>query len=90
MREGDLVACTVERFTSDGDGVAKVDARELVVPGAFPGESVKVRVLHLAKKRPLAHGRLFEVVTASEGRRAAPCAQHPSHGGRCTGCALLA
>jgi 23S rRNA (uracil1939-C5)-methyltransferase len=89
MLEGDLVEGTITRLGPDGDGVADVDGRELLVPGAFPGEVVSARILHLAKRRPLAHGKLVDVLSPRADRREAPCAQHPTRGGRCTGCPLL-
>lgn len=88
MREGDLIEGTVERIDDAGDGVVRAAGRALHVPDVFPGEVVRARVLHVAKRRSEAHGRLVEVVTPSPGRREAPCPQHPSRGGRCTGCPL--
>ncbi len=89
MLEGDLIEGTIARLDAEGDGVAEVEGRAVLVPGAFPGEVVRARVLHVAKRRPLAHARLHELVTACPERREAPCLQHPTRGGRCTGCPLL-
>lgn len=89
MREGDLIEGTIARLDSEGDGVLEADGRAILVPGAFPGEVVRARVLHLAKRRPLGHAKRIELVTPRDERREAACAQHETRGGRCTGCPLL-
>ena len=72
----------IERLANDGRGIAFIDGRTWFVAGALAGEEVEARVLG-------AHGKIVEarterVFTASEVRRAPPCA----HAGRCGGCSV--
>jgi 23S rRNA (uracil1939-C5)-methyltransferase len=62
--------------------------RELHVPGAFPGEHARVRLLHVSRQHPRAHAELRELLRPHPSRRPAPC---PHHGlaGACNGCPLL-
>ena len=72
----------IERLANDGRGIAFIEGRTWFVSGALAGEEVEARVLG-------AHGKVVEarterVFSASEVRRAAPCA----HAGRCGGCSV--
>ena len=65
----------IDRLGSKGDGVAPLDGGEIIVPGALPGE--EVRVSHNAQR-----GRVEEVLRASPERVDAICV----HYGACGGC----
>ncbi len=65
----------IDRLGSKGDGIARVDAGEIAVPGALPGE--EVRVLHDGRR-----GRVEEILQASADRIDAACV----HYGACGGC----
>ncbi len=74
---------TIESLGAAGDGLGSVNGRRLVVPGALPGERVRVRV-----EASLGEGRwrvaLVGIDSASEDRVVAPC----PHFGQCGGCSL--
>lgn len=89
MREGDLIEGTIAHLSAEGDGILTCEGRQVLVPGAFPGEAVRARLLHVARRRPVAHALLHELVSPSADRVEAPCPRHPARGGRCTGCPLL-
>ena len=101
MRAGDLVELTLSTISPSGDGLgtlpeyapASLDAavppsREIHVPGAFPGETARVRLLHVSRQHPRAHAELRELLAPHPARRDPPC---PHHGlaGACNGCPLL-
>lgn len=72
----------VERIANGGEGVARDgDGRVVFVPGALPGERVRIEVV---EERPRhARGRLVEVERAAPERRSPPC-PHVADG--CGGC----
>ena len=70
---------TIARMGSAGDGVAETPNGPLHIPGALPGETVRVRPAGRDK------AVLEVVLTASPDRVAPPCA-HVADG--CGGCAL--
>ena len=74
-RPGDAV--TVERLGVKGDGEVRIDGDWVPVPGALPGEQVRIAV-----EGPRA--RLLEIVTPSPDRATPPC----PHFGVCGGCRL--
>lgn len=101
MRAGDLVDLDLVTVSSAGDGIGRLAeyapasddpavprAREVHVPGVFPGERARVRLLHVSRQHPRAHAELRELLTPHPQRRPAPC---PHHGfaGACNGCPLL-
>jgi tRNA/tmRNA/rRNA uracil-C5-methylase (TrmA/RlmC/RlmD family) len=70
---------TVDGFTHGGEGVARVEGKAVFVPGALPGEQVRVRVV---EDRPRwARAELVEVLTPSADRTAPPCPYLPDCGG---------
>lgn len=73
---------TIEKLASGGDGVAFDHGRVLFVPGAIPGEIVKVRIEET--HRGYDRARVTEVVTASPDRVSPRCPLY----GRCGGCTL--
>ncbi len=89
MRKGDILQLEVSGLDPSGDGVAEHDGFTVHVEAAFPGERVMARVDYVSKRAPMSHSHLVEVVDGHVGRVDAPCAQHPSRGGRCSGCALM-
>lgn len=93
---GETVEVEVVAISERGEGVARpavVGGRELRVPGLLPGDRARVRVEALARHRPLAHGRLVELLAPSPERRELPCPRHRDQGERgsdCAGCPLMA
>ena len=73
---------TAERVVVGGDALAReADGRVVFVPGALPGERVRVR--SLPDRRGAARAELIEVLDASAERVEAPC-PHVLRG--CGGC----
>ncbi|MCB9660128.1 MAG: class I SAM-dependent RNA methyltransferase [Sandaracinaceae bacterium] len=89
MRKGDILRLDVVALDDAGDGVALLGDHTVHIAAAFPGERVSARVDYVSKRAPMSHAHLVELLAPHERRRSAPCPQHPSRGGRCTGCALM-
>ncbi|MVP00961.1 23S rRNA (uracil(1939)-C(5))-methyltransferase RlmD [Paenibacillus lutrae] len=66
----------------DGEGVGRVDGFTLFIPGALPGERVRVKVLKL--KKQFGYAKLLEVQKASPDRVGPPCPIYD----QCGGCQL--
>jgi 23S rRNA (uracil1939-C5)-methyltransferase len=73
---------TVVDLDHDGRGVARIDGKVVFVPGALPGETIRLG----RRRRRAGHdlGELAEVVVAAPERVTPPC----PHFGVCGGCAL--
>lgn len=89
MRKGDTLTLNVVALDESGDGVAQHAGHAVHVVAAFPGERVSARVDYVSKRAPMSHAHLVEVLTPHPQRKTAACAQHPSRGGRCTGCTMM-
>ncbi|MBK6578970.1 MAG: class I SAM-dependent RNA methyltransferase [Sandaracinaceae bacterium] len=89
MRKGDTLTLDVTALDESGDGVAQLGGHAVHVVAAFPGERVSARVDYVSKRGPMSHAHLLEVLNPHPARKTAPCAQHPSRGGRCTGCTMM-
>lgn len=61
----------VDGWTHGGEGVVRIDGKAVFVPGALPGERVRVRVVE--RHRRWSRAALVEVVDAAAGRVAPPC-----------------
>ncbi|MGE6230922.1 23S rRNA (uracil(1939)-C(5))-methyltransferase RlmD [Paenibacillus chitinolyticus] len=66
----------------DGEGVGRVEGFTLFVPGALPGERVRLKVLKL--KKQYGYAKLLEVLESSPDRVGAPCPIYD----KCGGCQL--
>ncbi|MGW9128654.1 23S rRNA (uracil(1939)-C(5))-methyltransferase RlmD [Paenibacillus chitinolyticus] len=66
----------------DGEGVGRVEGFTLFVPGALPGELVRLKVLKL--KKQYGYAKLLEVLESSPDRVGAPCPIYD----KCGGCQL--
>ncbi|MBV6717340.1 23S rRNA (uracil(1939)-C(5))-methyltransferase RlmD [Paenibacillus chitinolyticus] len=66
----------------DGEGVGRVEGFTLFVPGALPGEKVRLKVLKL--KKQYGYAKLLEVLDSSPDRVGAPCPIYD----KCGGCQL--
>ncbi len=78
--------CGVAELQAPADGASLV----VVVPGAFPNEQVRARIVARSRHHPRMFGQLVEVLQPSPSRRDPPCTAHSAAGGRCDGCALMA
>lgn len=66
----------------DGEGVGRAEGYTLFIPGALPGEQVRVKVLKT--KKQYGYAKLLNVVVASPDRIASPCPIYD----QCGGCQL--
>lgn len=80
VRLGQELELTITGYTSEGQGVARVEGLAVFVAGAIRGETVRVKIEHLG--HTAAYGRLLEVLRPSEHRVAPGC----PHAGACGGC----
>ena len=69
-------------LSHDGWGIAQLGERRIFVPGALPGE--RIRVLPRKRRRQYRLGDLVDIVEPSESRVEPPC----EYFGRCGGCAV--
>jgi 23S rRNA (uracil1939-C5)-methyltransferase len=77
------IELTIERLGQLGEGVASYEGRTVFVPGAFPGDRVRVR---LEQEGKVMRGHLVgEVLVPSPDRKPSPCAISA----RCGGCDWL-
>ncbi len=84
MMTADAVAevARVIDLSHDGCGIAQLGERRIFVPGALPGE--QIRVLPRKHRRQFQLGDLIDIVEPSESRVEPPC----EYFGRCGGCAV--
>jgi 23S rRNA (uracil1939-C5)-methyltransferase len=66
----------------EGEGVGRVEGFTVFVPGALPGERIKVKIVRVQKT--FAYGRLIDILNATEDRAEPPCPIFK----RCGGCHL--
>lgn len=83
LRPGAQLVLNIDDITSEGAGVGRVEGMVVFVPGALPGDSVRVQLNKLQKK--FVEGRLLSIETPAPGRRPSPC----PHQGTCGGCPLM-
>lgn len=82
VAKNDEVLIDIIGMTHDGEGVGRAEGYTLFVPGALPGEKVRVKVLKT--KKQYGYAKLMELVQASSDRIAAPCPIYD----QCGGCQL--
>lgn len=80
VRLGQVLDLTVTGYTSEGQGVARVEGLAVFVAGAIRGETVRVQIQHLG--HTAAYGRILQVLEPSPHRVAPGCPQ----AGACGGC----
>lgn len=80
MRKGDEIELVIEKFADRGKSLTRVDGYVVFVPGAVPGDHVKVRVLR--KKKKYAEARLVKIIEPSPLRTDPKC----TYFGSCGGC----
>lgn len=88
VKGGEHLELEATHIDLDGQGVARAEDREVRVPGLFGGERGLVRIEHVSRGGPVAHGRLVELHVGT--RVPIACAQHEARDGKCSGCPLMA
>ncbi len=81
LKRSDEVTVTVERFASEGNGVAHVNGQVLFVKGGVPGDTVRTRLTRIRKA--FLEGTAVDITTPSPLRRSPQC----MHFASCGGCA---
>ncbi|NMA61112.1 MAG: TRAM domain-containing protein, partial [Firmicutes bacterium] len=79
---GQEFTAEITGLTHEGAGVGRVDDRVVFVPGALPGDLIRLKLVHI--KERLAYGELDEVLQASLDRVQPWC----PHAENCGGCQL--
>lgn len=80
LKVGQVYELTVSGYTSDGEGVGRIDGAVVFVPHAIAGETVRVRIVNVGKTA--AHGEITEILSPSAHRIQPDCALF----GACGGC----
>lgn len=79
LREGQTHTVTVEGFSSEAHGVARIDGQAVFVKGALPGERCEIFIEHIGHNAVWA--RVSERLTASPDRVAPDCPYYAQCGG---------
>lgn len=74
---------TIDKLNADGLGVTRQGGKEVIVFGAYPGETLEIAIEHEGQRRVIA--RPLKVATMSPDRRPSPCKKIT----QCRGCPLL-
>ncbi|MEJ3716441.1 23S rRNA (uracil(1939)-C(5))-methyltransferase RlmD [Paenibacillus polymyxa] len=82
VQKNDEAVIDIIGMNHDGEGVGRVEGFTLFVPGALPGEKVRVKVLKT--KKQYGYAKLLDIAQASPDRIAASCAIYD----QCGGCQL--
>ena len=82
LRPGQLLEQAVTGLAHDGRGVVNLGAGVAFVPGALPGEQIRLRLLN--RSRRLWQGELLDVLESSPDRSRPPCILAE----RCGGCSV--
>ncbi|MGI6152444.1 MAG: 23S rRNA (uracil(1939)-C(5))-methyltransferase RlmD [Christensenellaceae bacterium] len=82
MDKNDILECNIEDINTDGHGVGRCSGHVIFVPGALPGEHVRVKIILVKKKYSV--GRLLDILTPSPQRQSPPCRYFT----KCGGCTL--
>ncbi len=76
------VAATIEKFSHDGRGIARIEGKTTFIEGALPDE--EITFLYTRQKSDFAEGKLATIIKASQHRVEPDCA----HYALCGGCSL--
>ena len=71
MKKNDIFPAEITGMTSEGAGVCRVEGTVVFVPGAAPGDRLRVRILKTARTH--AFGRVEEVLSPGPGRQEPDC-----------------
>lgn len=82
MAAGETVELTIERLSSEGAGVGRVEGRPVFVEGTAPAERVRASILE--ERSTFSRAGLAEILEPGASRVEPPC----PHYGECGGCSL--
>lgn len=80
MQKNQRLALRCEGLGASFEGICRADGQVVFVPGALPGETVRARIVKVAKRH--AFGRLEGIDSPAPERQTPPCPHFP----RCGGC----
>lgn len=83
MEKNEIYTCTVDGYTAEGMGVARVEGMALFIPGAAAGDRLRVRIVKVLKNR--AYGRIEQILEPSPARITPACPVCA----KCGGCDFL-
>ena len=78
--KGQELEVTIEGYTSEGQGVARVEGLAVFVRGGLTGERIKIRIAHIGNTA--AYGDILEILEKSPERREPAC----RYANKCGGC----
>ena len=81
-QKNQIVTLSIGGYSSEGDGIARLDGMAVFVKGALRGEECRVRLLKVGKTA--AWGKVEQVIKPSSERITPDCPHYP----KCGGCAL--
>jgi 23S rRNA (uracil1939-C5)-methyltransferase len=84
LRVGQILELALDDLDQEGRGVGRHQGQVIFVPGGLPGEHLRVRLRHQARRHWL--GELLELLEPAADRRRPPCILAE----RCGGCSLQA
>lgn len=79
LKESDRCTARITGYTSDGEGVCRVDGEAVFVPGALAGETCLVKIVNVGKT--CAHAQIEKILTPSPHRQTPDCPYFPDCGG---------
>ena len=79
LKNNELYSITITGYTSDGEGVGRVDGEVVFVPRTILGETCRVRIVNVG--RTAAHGVVEEIITPSAHRVVPECPYFAKCGG---------
>ena len=80
-QRGDEWDVTPTAFGRGGDATARIPGGRVSIPGAIPGEVVRVRAM--TQRKGVVHAQVLEVIEASPDRVVPPCAEVANGCGAC-------
>ena len=81
LREGKIYSGTVEGYTSEGQGIVRLDGAVVFVPGTIRGEEIDLRITKVMKTS--CAGEIVKIHNPSPERMEPEC----PYAGKCGGCA---
>ena len=79
LEKNQLHTVTVEGYSSEGMGIARIDGQVVFIHGAVRGEICTIRILKVLKN--VAFARVEQVLERSGGRLEPDCPHYPACGG---------
>lgn len=83
LTKNSIHTVSVDGFTAEGQGVARISGQVVFVKGAIPGETCCIKILKAGKN--MAFSKIEEIITPSEHRVTPACPVF----GKCGGCDLM-